>query len=232
MPTDLIHKGIGFVLGTVKWPLALLSVLYLPAVADVFVTELGGLLLPPSLGGFMLLLGFICYLVTWFLIIRGTGLSWLSTLEHEITHSLFALLTFNRVTGIRTTLRNGGHMTYEGTPNWLIQTSPYFFPTMSFLLLIPLFLIPPILGEIFIFFIGVSVAYHALSTWHETHLGQTDFKEAGLLFVICFLPAANLFCYALFLNSISSYGFALFSTLDSIAQSEWAPTLLRLFSRL
>lgn len=227
-----MHKSIGLVLGIAKWPLALLSVLYLPSIADVFVSALGGLLLPPSLGGFMLLLGFACYLMTWLLIIRGTGLSWLSTLEHEITHALFALLTFNKVTGIRTTMRNGGHMRYEGTPNWLIQTSPYFFPTMSFVMLIPLFLIPSVLGEIFLFLIGASVAYHVLSTWQETHFGQTDFKDAGVLFVICFLPAANLFCYTLFFNSISTFGFALFSTLDSIAQSEWAPSLLRFFSQI
>lgn len=38
---------------------------------------------------------------------------------------------------------------------------------------------------------GFTLAYHAQSTWHETHAGQTNLKESGWLFCWLFLPAAN-----------------------------------------
>jgi hypothetical protein len=220
-----MDKKIAFILGAIKWPLALLAVLYLPATVDVLLAKIWQLFNPLSQTGLALIVGFVSYAAIWFLLIRHSRISWLSTLEHEITHGLFALITFNRVTGLRATLRDGGHMTYQGTPNWLIQTSPYFFPTISFALLAPISVLPSILSFLFLNAVGASLAYHALSTWRETHPEQTDFRDAGFLFVICFLPAANFFSYALFLESILTNNFSLLSTIYLIHVSKWSPDI-------
>jgi hypothetical protein len=34
--------------------------------------------------------------------------------------------------------------------------------------------------------------FHHISTWRETHAGQTDLQETGFLFAWMFLPSANL----------------------------------------
>ena len=53
-----------------------------------------------------------------------------------------------------------------------------------------------------IFILGTSMAYHAQSTWLETHLNQTDLIKTGWLFVWLFLPAANLLMIMFLLTSI------------------------------
>ena len=220
-----MHKKIALILGAIKWPLALSAVLYLPATVDVLLAKIWQLFIPITQVGLAVVVGFFFYLTIWFLLIRRSRISWLSTLEHEITHGLFALLTFNRVTGLRTTLRDGGHLAYQGTPNWLIQTSPYFFPTISFALLTPIILFPSASHFLLLIVIGASLAYHTLSTWRETHPAQTDFKDAGFLFVICFLPTANVFSYAIFFESLLNGGFSLISTVRSINESSWSPEI-------
>lgn len=218
-----MHKKVALILNAIKWPLALSAVLYLPATVDVFLVKIWQLFTPLTQAGIALLVGFFSYAAIWFLLIRHSRISWLSTLEHEITHGLFALLTFNRVIGIRATLRTGGHLAYQGTPNWLIQTSPYFFPTISFALLAPIILFPSVLTFLLLIVVGASLSYHALSTWRETHPAQTDFKDAGFLFVICFLPSANFFSYAVFLESFLRMDLSLISTVQLINQSNWSP---------
>jgi len=220
-----MHRYIGLLLAAIKWPVALLSVAYLPAATQVFFSETTQLFVSNSNVLNLLLVGVLSYSLLWLVMIRRARINWLATLEHEITHSFFALLTLNKVTGLRATLRDGGHMTYKGTPNWLIQTAPYFFPTLSFGLLIPILIIPSFFSEILMFAMGVSLAYHMFSTWQETHLNQTDFKEAGFAFVLCFLPAANLFFYMLCIHSLAELEFALVPTIKSIYGSTWAPTI-------
>ena len=224
-----MHKKVALILGAMKWPIALLAVLYLPATLDVFLAKIWQLFTPLSQTGLALIAGFLSYAAIWFLLIRHSRISWLSTLEHEITHGLFALITFNRVTGLRATLRDGGHMTYQGTPNWLIQTSPYFFPTLSFAFLAPIILFHSVLSVLLLILVGASLSYHALSTWRETHPAQTDLKDAGFLFVICFLPAANFFFYALFLESILSNDFSLTLIVQLILESNWSPNIYDFF---
>ena len=49
------------------------------------------------------------------------------TFEHELTHILFALLTFHPVSGMNVNDYGGGNMTFRGKGNWLIALAPYFF---------------------------------------------------------------------------------------------------------
>ena len=146
-------------------------------------------------------------------------MSFFSTLEHEITHCIFAVITFNRVTGLRATLREGGRMTYEGSGNWLVTISPYFFPTVTVTLLLAMPLVNA-QGTIAMHLaIGASMAYHATSTWTETHHAQTDLRDAGFLFSICFLPTANLLSFSLIFATLragwSGFNESLYAILNS-----------------
>jgi hypothetical protein len=197
----MINQRIAMFLSLIKWPVALVAIFFLPALA----IELWNILLQFILNineYYAVGMGMIVYYALWKLLLEQSNISWLSTLEHEITHCLFAWLTFNKVTNIHVTLTSGGHINHEGYSNWLISIAPYFFPTLTF----SLFIIQSWIGTndpfIFQFFIGWSMTYHLLSTWEETHPNQTDLRNVGFLFSWLFLPSMNLLSYIFVFNFI------------------------------
>ena len=144
------------------------------------------------------ILGFVGYVVGWWLLFRKR--SWgsaFSTLEHELTHALFAVLTFHRVKSIKTTWDQGGVMHFEGGGNWLIMIAPYFVPTLSLVVLAVMFFMDGGGPHWLHIGLGATVSYHATSTWRETNREQTDLQEVGFLFAFLFLPAANVLSYGL-----------------------------------
>ena len=153
---------------------------------------------------YSLVLGMGIYVVLWKVLFKNIGDGLFATLEHELTHILFALATFHKVTGINATAGAGGHMTYSGVGggNWLITISPYFFPTLSVFILGLMYMMPTSMQDVMLGVLGASMAYHTHSTWNETHYGQSDLKEVGFSFVWLFLPAANITSSILLLSII------------------------------
>ena len=125
--------------------------------------------------------------------------SMLSTLEHELTHALFGLLTFRMINGIKVTWNRGGHVTFPGPVNWTILIAPYWFPTATFALFLVFslggFEMTPVWGAA----LGVSVSYHLTSTWIETHAEQSDLRRVGFPFCWCTLPFLNVWAYGMVL---------------------------------
>jgi hypothetical protein len=225
----MLCQKISLLLLLLKWPTALIFILFTPAATLLFILELqqGA----TSNGYFWaLLLGYFSYQAAWYLFIRKTSVSFFSTLEHEITHCIFAVITFNRVTGLRATLRDGGRMTYEGSGNWLLTISPYFFPTVTVALLLAMPLVDAQATIAMHLAIGASMAYHANSTWTETHHAQTDLREAGFLFSICFLPTANLLSFSLIFVILRAGWSGVHDSLYKILHSPLSP--LQLFELL
>lgn len=180
------------VINLLKWPVAILSLIALPGSALAMWDLLWQIVFAPGpLGPF--LVGVILYAAAWYSMFRrpifGT---FLSTLEHELTHALFALLTLHPVTTVKATWRHGGHMMFRGEGNWLITISPYFFPTASLALVGLAALLPEPLRVWTDGLLGASMAYHVTSTLRETHGGQSDLAKVGLLFAVLFLPTANI----------------------------------------
>lgn len=137
-------------------------------------------------------IGFVAFLVFWSFFKKL--LQVICTFEHEITHLLFGLLFFKMPKGFKVTLREGGHVKLTGS-NFLIYLAPYFFPTVSYLLLPIAFFIPTDYLPIFYGILGASLAFHLVSTWAELHLKQTDLQKSGVFFSFAFLPVANLIFY-------------------------------------
>lgn len=175
-----------------KWPTAVLALLGLPSVILAWLWLASSLL--SNVGSVLyFLLGVIGYWVLDKLVFgRKTVGSWFSTLEHEITHAIFAWATLHRVVGLRVTAHEGGHILYSGgSGNWLISIAPYWFPTLC----IPIMLIAVLLdtpSAAWSGALGFAFMFHHISTWRETHTGQTDLQETTLLFAWMFLPFANL----------------------------------------
>ena len=185
-------KLIDFIINILKWPIALASLLSIypigKAVLQFF--DFGPWL-------FYLLGGGLLYLITSRIFVGKKRQGWISTLEHELTHALFALITLHPVSSIQTTENRGGVIYYSGGSNWLIVISPYFFPTFSFALI----LIMEVFGATNIWLgnllLGFTIFYHLISTKHELHKGQTDLQETGFLFAWLFLPGANLLSFGI-----------------------------------
>ncbi len=146
--------------------------------------------LPPQ--SLTFIVGFASFLVFWQIFKRK--LQVVCTFEHEITHLLFGLLFLKVPKGFKVTMHDGGHVKLSGS-NFLIYLAPYFFPTISYFLLLFLYFIPSEYYPIFYGILGASLAFHLVSTWSELHLKQTDLQKSGMIFSSIFLPVANLVFY-------------------------------------
>lgn len=185
-----------------KWPLALLAVLFLIPVAHRLWRVLEHMYQYVDTYT-MLIYGMLAYIGAWILWLKDSPMGqWFSTLEHEMTHAFFAIISFNRVVGLSATGHAGGVMQYQGYGNWLITISPYFVPSLSLLVLLGLSIAKPTFYPVLLFLMGFTLAYHLQSTLQETHLGQTDLQKSGWLFVILFLPTANLLMLLVLLTAL------------------------------
>jgi len=161
------------------------------------------------------LLGTTVFILVWFVGQRlmPRVVSYLTTLEHELTHILVGLLFLIRPVSIRVTATQGGEVVLTGSNIW-ITLAPYFLPTISFLIL-PFAWLAGSKGErILLMLLGASVVYHLLSTWSEIGVVQSDFRKAGTLQSLWLVPVANLICYGMILAFVvdASRGIAHFTS--------------------
>ncbi|MBN2893121.1 MAG: M50 family metallopeptidase [Bacteroidales bacterium] len=112
--------------------------------------------------------------------------SFWSIFKHELTHNIFAILTFNKPTGFTVKKGEGGLFEYSGRSNFMITLSPYFYPTISsFILLIFLFdlnyKIP------FYIILGLASGFDLASSIKDIHPFQSDLTKYGYVFSILFV---------------------------------------------
>lgn len=151
-----------------------------------------------------LFIGMGAYFILWIFIFKNNKGNWFLTIEHELTHTLFALLTFHNIVDFKATDSLGGHMQFSGVGggNWLITIAPYFFPTFSTVVIGFVYISQSQYYPILIAILGYSIIYHIHSTYIETSSQQPDIQELGLLFSSLFLPSANLLALIGILASI------------------------------
>ena len=178
-----------FILGLLKWPVALLMLAVLPSLIEIlhyfqFNSQRFG----------MFLLGAVGYVVLKVLTAARTNMS-MQILAHEFTHIFFALLTFHKVVHIHLNMdESGGAMGFKGKGNWLIVIGPYFFPLVLFFMMLGLtFWAKDWMGNNWVHgLLGYFFAYHLETIAIQIHSEQPDFKEVGFPFCWMFLPGANI----------------------------------------
>ncbi len=179
-----MNRVLNLVLGLLKWPVALASLALLPGAVRAFKIEIE--LARDSFDAVApFLTGVGGYAVLWVLVLRGRAMphgSFWSTLEHEATHILFTLLTLGRVRGLLATHREGGQVRHHGGGNWLVAISPYFFPTLSGAVMLIMLSRDGTALRTAELVLGVTLAYHATSTYSETNRHQTDLQLVGFRF--------------------------------------------------
>jgi len=196
----VLSKFPNTVLKILKWPVAIVAVLLLPASVYTYWDLVHWITAAPeSLTGFGV--GVAGYVACWWLIFkRQFSGSLFSTAEHELTHAIFAWMTLHWVIGFKATWNEGGEVSYEGEGNWLITIAPYWFPTLSLPFAAVIFFTDAPNGSWPTIGLGATLAYHVTSTWRETHAQQTDLHKTGFPFAWMFLPAANLITYAILIS--------------------------------
>lgn len=176
-----------------KWPVAVLSVLAMPALAWSTLQLAARLVHTPNWSMVPFVLGAVAFIFLWRKLLGNWAIGrWLVTMEHEVTHAIFAFLTGHKIVSIRATMGSGGEVRYAGRGNWLITSAPYFFPTAAIVLSLIAYLLPFSGLPWPSFLLGVALGYHFVSTYRETHGEQPDLKELGKTFSWMFLPTANL----------------------------------------
>lgn len=133
-----------------------------------------------------------------FLIFMKSG-SYFAIFEHELTHNLFALLTFQKPTGFHVEKGTGGYFQYEGRGNVLMILAPYFFLTISFIALLFYNLLKAEYYNYFFIALGIFTGYHTSSTFKETRISQPDIQKYGPLFSFIVIIFGNILFYGLIL---------------------------------
>ena len=109
--------------------------------------------------------GLAASVAIWFGLIRNWRF-W-STFEHELTHTLVALLLLRRPREFVVSADGSGHATYEGRPSVLITLSPYFLPTLNVLLLPVAIVIKTEWHLWYMGLFGFLLGYHTLSRFAQ-----------------------------------------------------------------
>lgn len=188
------------ILAILKWPVAIAGLVFLPGLVMALLEVVRAIYREPE-ASLAFLAGAAASAVAWYLLLRRRSLgNFVVVLEHELTHAIFAWLTFHRVVGFRASLRRGGHVRFLGRGNWLISIAPYFVPTLSIIAIVVLQWLPERHLAYGSAALGATLTYHLFSTWSETHRHQSDLREVGLIFSAVFLIAANALVYGLILG--------------------------------
>lgn len=134
--------------------------------------------------------------------------SYLQTLEHELTHLLAGLLFLKIPVGIRVSAHEGGEVRQIGlgtTGHTWVTLAPYFFPTVSLIVLIFAYF-ANLNSGLLLGILGWTTAFHLVTNWSETSFRQPDLQKAGLLKTLLILPVMNLICYGSVLAFVAGGG--------------------------
>lgn len=153
--------------------------------------------------------GGVVFSILWIFFFSKKGYFW-STLEHELTHAIFALIFFKRVHSISASRKKGGLIKIDGG-NAIIALSPYFFP----LACTPILLLKGVFPnqyQIFLnFLMGFTYFFHLLNLFKELHFDQPDIISAGYLFSFVFIIFMNIIFLEIILLSLSTDWFGIYS---------------------
>jgi len=186
----MFTKAIDFTFKIIKWPVAFFLLISVPALLQSYnYFDFQTIKFYSFVGGAVL------YLIT--MLLAGYNISrTMQIISHELTHTMFAYLTFHDAGRIRINPDDsGGEMVVKGGGNWLITLAPYFFPLFSFLymLLMPGLVIAS--DEHFLVYgiFGYFFGYYWGTVLSQVHPQQTDIIKEGYLFSAIFIVGANLF---------------------------------------
>lgn len=154
------------------------------------------------------LYGFLTYSILHFLIYKPFRIY---VILHELTHAISALLFGGTVKSIKIKKYSGRINVRKVNP--IIAISPYFFPTLTFIILgmwhiLSLFFQTKNYTFLLLFFTGFSLSFHLLLTIHALLQGQSDLKIGGILLSLELIILGNCIIIALLISLILPVSFS------------------------
>ncbi|MDP8220460.1 MAG: hypothetical protein P9X26_03885 [Candidatus Stygibacter frigidus] len=125
-----------------------------------------------------------------YLIILYKWMDFWESFAHELTHLIFAVITFNRIESFNAT-KHGGAVSYKGNSNWLTRLSPYFFPLYTALFLIISLFINEQFKVYFDHLIVISYLFFVITLVQQFSYHQSDISGSGYIFSTVFLLIMN-----------------------------------------
>ncbi|MEW6040542.1 MAG: hypothetical protein AB1633_03380 [Elusimicrobiota bacterium] len=117
---------------------------------------------------------------------------------HELTHALAGIISGAKVKTF-TVKKSSGSVTLSKA-GVFITLAPYFLPVYTVFLMIAYFLFYLVFKSqaiasynIFVYLVGVTLAFHISLTSYAIFQGQTDLRKYGVLFSILFVLLLNIF---------------------------------------
>lgn len=150
------------------------------------------------------LLSYILSLIIFFLV--RYRMSYLTTFEHELTHNIWAILTFKKPVGFHVDEERGGLFEYQGGSNYFIALSPYFFPTFTFFVFPLFFIIKNEYVLLHNIILGVTYGFFAARSLNETRPYQPDIRQYGLFFSYLFIIFWNIIIFGSLFSFIAYKG--------------------------
>lgn len=152
-----------------------------------------------GLGG----IGYLC-LIGFTNAVLGQNLKFLRTFIHELTHTIFTLLSFKSIRHFQASSTKGGEIHVVGGSNMLILLSPYCIPifTIFFLLIRPL--LQTKFAPYLEFLLGFSYFFHLHTNWLQTGNRQTDITKYPLFTSYSFIILFQLLMLGIILFSFKS----------------------------
>ena len=129
--------------------------------------------------------------------------SFIAILKHELSHNLFAILTFRKPTALHVTAGKGGEFQHEGKTNFLMILAPYFFPLLSSIMML-ISLLDIRSHGLFLGLLGATVGFDFSTSLKDMHLKQPDLRKYGLFFSWCFILLAALIFYGMLIAYVTN----------------------------
>ena len=144
---------------------------------------------------------------------------------HELTHALAGILSGATIKRFKAG-KNSGHVLLDKDNVW-ITLAPYFFPIYAFAITICYiflgwFIDIKLFYPYFLFFIGLTVAFHIALTWYILRTQQPDLKVYGVFFSLVVTAAMNLIFFSILAALVFPGEMKIFSILIDAIKNTWA----------
>lgn len=145
--------------------------------------------------------GFLFYILIYILILQYV-IAFIETLEHELGHTIVALLFLKDIQEVLVRPEKG-KVRFKDHSNFLITLAPYYLPLYT----IPLVIIHPFIFHpiriIIDFLIGFTLAFHFVALRKEFRRDQTDIESTGFIFALCVVCILNTIFLVIILSVVS-----------------------------
>jgi hypothetical protein len=169
-----------------------------------------------------LFIGIAVYAIT-LAIIPYRKYQFLNTFFHEMSHLIFAIITFGKPRKLvitNATSGTGGYVSYASSPflksihNHIVALAPYFFIPLTLIFSLLIYYNQPHVWyswiypsgnlNIYLFLVGFSYTYHLTMIITQARPNQTDFNAVGYKYGLLFSFVMHLFLLILVLAFITS----------------------------